>query len=419
MNNATRLILALVILSVASVWAMAQHDNHLLLDIELAIREKEPEWTLMNRWVKAQSQSAGLRWKLDQHEIFAWIIVERSVSEAIRFFEDDGLGALPNKTPRQMLNIGDGCYLRRSGPHTAIVLRKGNVLVRLGSESSTPELLTRFALDIGAVLDRPDANPNSTDAKNENATSHRRNGELAIKNRDYQQAIREFKKAIELAADSAETHYQLGTAYYEVGDYKNAATAFEDALRLQPDFFDALIALGKTYRHSGLPGRAVEVLRKAVLLRPDNIDAKTAFGTALLLAGQAADAVVVFREVARLSPESAFVYASLGQAYRLTGKFQEALNALQQALQISPEDPVVHNYLALTYESLGRQQDAVAAYRQAITIKGDYAEAHYNLGLLYLSLGERSAAQAEYEKLKDLNSDLADALSRKITGPNP
>ena len=380
MNHAAGWILGALFLCFASFCAVAQESDPLFLKIELAIKQDEPQWTLMNRWVGPQGRSAGLRWKLDQHEIGAWIIFERSVDEAIIFFEDDGLGALPNKTPRRNLNIADGSYLCQAGPHTTIVMRKGNLLIRLGSELAGPELLSRFAIHIGAALNQPSATASNANEVTRPAESSYRQGIDYLKAGDKTKATDAFREAIRLRPEWAEPHYQLGTIYYDNGEYKAAANAFEEVIRLQPEFFDALIALGKTYQHLGLHNRAVEVLQKATLMRADNIDARTAMGAALILAGQPQEAIAVLREAARLGPESALIYATLGEAYRLSGKFDEALIALEQALRLNPENPMVH----------------------------------YNLGLTYLARGDRIQAQQEYEILSRLNSDLADALLREI-----
>ena len=385
MNNVAKWILGFGVFCFASFCAVAQQSDPLFLKIEHTIRQQEPQWTLMNRWLGPQGKSAGLLWKMDQHEIFALIITQRSIDEAVKVFEDDGLGALPNKTPRRNLNIGDGAYLRQAGQHAAIVIRKDNLLVRLGSESSGPELLSRFAAHIGAALREEPVTTASPKEATGSAEDHYRQGVDHLKAGDKTKAIEAFREAIRLRPEWAEAHYQLGTILYETGEYKAAASAFEEAIRLQPEFFDILIALGKTYQHLGQHSRAVEVLQKAVLMRADNIDARSALGAALILAGQPQEAIAVLSEAARLSPQSALIHASLGQAYRLTGKFDQALIALEQALRLNPEDAVVH----------------------------------YNLGLTYVAQGERSKAQAEYNLIKRLDSELAEALLREINTSRP
>jgi tetratricopeptide (TPR) repeat protein len=445
LNRTLSVSLALIILTGASSVAFAQQPNPLWGRIETGIRQKEPDWTLMEIYGKQQHQQSEMfQWRLDESEVIAWIIVQPSVAKAVFHFQDDGFGPNPGKSPAQKLDIGDACYVRQARGTAIVVLRRNNVLARISGNALTIKTLVRFARHIDALLgiglDRP-------------KTAYE-NGETALKEGRYENAIEEFKKAvvqgdrdsgqaqhalglaylkldrreeaissfkeaIRLQPSFAEAHYHLGQAYYESGEFFPAAAALEEAIRLNPGFFDALVALGKTYQHSGLYTKSVEVLRKATLLRPDAIDTKGALGAAFLLAGQPEEAAQVLQEVVRLSPRSAFAYTNLGQAYRLLGKFQNALDVLQEALRISPTDSVAHNHLGLTYESLDRQQEALAAYRQAVAIKSDYAEAHYNLALLHLEMGDRNQAQHEYDILKGLNSDLANVLMRKLGPSNP
>jgi tetratricopeptide (TPR) repeat protein len=437
--------LGLIFLSCASSAVFAQQPNPLWGRIETRIRQKEPDWTLMDIYPKEQNQEAGLfRWKLDEKEIVAWIIVQPSVVQAIFHFQEDGFGPMPYKSPPQKLDIGDACYVREARGNAIVVLRKNNVLARVAGEVSAIQTLLRFARHIDALVGTGPDKPKTAYEKGETALKEGRYedaieelkravdqgdrdsgaaqhalGLAYLKLDRREEAIASFKEAIRLRPNFADPHYDLGRAYYESGEFSTAAVSFEEAIRLKPDFFDALIAVGKAYQHSGLHPKSVEAFRKATLLRPDDIDVKNALGAAFIVAGQPDEAALVFREVVRLSPRSAFAYASLGQAYRLMGKFQDALNSLQEALRISPSDSVAHNYLGQTYQSLDRPQEALAAYKQAIALKSDYAEAHYNLALLHLALGDRNQAQDEYNILKELNSDLADVLLRKLVTPKP
>lgn len=445
MNRALSMSHCLILLACASSAAFSQQPNPLWGRIETGIRQKEPDWTLMEIYGKQQHQQSEMfQWRQDEKEIFVWIIVQPSVAQAIFHFQEDGFGPKTAKSPIQKLDIGDACYVRKASGTVIVVLRRNNVLVRLSGKALAVQTLLRFAGHIDALLGT---------APDKTKTAYEK-GETALREGRYEDAVEEFKKAINqgngdsgvaqhslglaylkldrleeaiaslkeairLRPNFAEAHYDLGRVYHESGEFNTAAVAFEEAIRLNPSFFEALTALGRTYQHSGLHTKSVEVLRKATLLQPDAIDAKSALGGALILAGQPEEAVLVLGEVVRLSPRSAFAYTNLGQAYRLIGKFQEALNSLQEALRISPADSMAHNYLGLTYQSLDRHQEALAAYRQAIVLKSDYAEAHYNLALLHLALGDRNQAQDEYNILKGLNSDLADVLMRKLVASKP
>ncbi len=49
------------------------------------------------------------------------------------------------------------------------------------------------------------------------------------------EAIEEFRRALEITPDRAETHINLGVAYYNKGVRKEAIQEFEEALRIGPE----------------------------------------------------------------------------------------------------------------------------------------------------------------------------------------
>ena len=83
------------------------------------------------------------------------------------------------------------------------------------------------------------------------AIRHFQKGNVAFEQRDYQEAILSYHKAIELDSQSAEFHYNLGLAYYSVEHYKHALTSFENAAKLAPDmaetYYNAALVYNKLY----------------------------------------------------------------------------------------------------------------------------------------------------------------------------
>src|SRR5262245_1043861 len=56
-----------------------------------------------------------------------------------------------------------------------------------------------------------------------------------IGRKNYDQALEDAKKAIELNAENADAHYALGLAYSWRQDFKNAGPSFEKTVALNPD----------------------------------------------------------------------------------------------------------------------------------------------------------------------------------------
>jgi len=59
-------------------------------------------------------------------------------------------------------------------------------------------------------------------------------GNFALKHRDYQIAIWNYQKAINLDSESPNFHYNLGLTYYEIGNYRESIESFKRVEKLVP-----------------------------------------------------------------------------------------------------------------------------------------------------------------------------------------
>lgn len=82
------------------------------------------------------------------------------------------------------------------------------------------------------------------------------------KTADLQEAIRYFKKAIELDPSYASAYNGLGTAYGQAGDSDAAVTSWEKAVSLKPDFSYPLYNLGITFYENGQKEKALFYLEE-------------------------------------------------------------------------------------------------------------------------------------------------------------
>src|SRR5205085_12106850 len=64
--------------------------------------------------------------------------------------------------------------------------------------------------------------------------AHEMSGEIMASMKNYDGAIVEFKKAVEIAPQQAGTHYELGNAYWNLGDWNAAAAQFDAELANDP-----------------------------------------------------------------------------------------------------------------------------------------------------------------------------------------
>jgi Tfp pilus assembly protein PilF len=89
-----------------------------------------------------------------------------------------------------------------------------------------------------------------------NATKHYEEGLELYKKGWYDQAIREFDKALDLKRGYVSAHYALGNSYYCKHLYDKAVKQYHKALRYDPDHVKAHYALWLSYRALGMTGDA-------------------------------------------------------------------------------------------------------------------------------------------------------------------
>ena len=72
-----------------------------------------------------------------------------------------------------------------------------------------------------------------------NAENYFNNGNVKFTLKDYNGAIQDYSKAIELKPDYSLAYYSRAICRSMLGDYENAKYDFNKAIEFKPDYFDA------------------------------------------------------------------------------------------------------------------------------------------------------------------------------------
>src|SRR2546421_94198 len=133
------------------------------------------------------------------------------------------------------------------------------------------------------------------------------------------EAIKEFKKAIELDPESAHAHDNLATVYSEKKLYREALKEYLTALQLEPESATAHYNLACFLATHG-SDMAVEEYKEAIELDPFYQEAERCYAKA--------------RE---LSPDDVLLNYNVAALYSLWDRHPEALEALKKALEKDPQ----------------------------------------------------------------------------------
>ena len=138
--------------------------------------------------------------------------------------------------------------------------------------------------------------------KGESAEGHLLMGIAHLNRRDYQSAVPEFAKAVEINPELPSLQSLYGRALLGTGDREKAMRAYRTALEQQPDSFDANLQLGTLYRLDQKYDLAMTYLKRAQAVRPDDLALRHAMAATFLSLGEADKARELLEAVVKEAP---------------------------------------------------------------------------------------------------------------------
>lgn len=194
------------------------------------------------------------------------------------------------------------------------------------------------------------------------------------KNND-DEAIKYFKRVIELNPADGDNYYFAGLASLRKGRDDDALAFFLDSIKNNTENrADANFRIGQIYYRKNLFGDAIKNLEAALKDKPKHLEA---------------------REM-------------LGIIYHKRNDTAKAISNLTEVIRVSPDNFNAHYLLGLNYYKQKEYDKMISAYKKAISINPKFADAYYNLGMAYSYRNMYEEAIEELETAKRLNpSDAA------------
>ena len=177
--------------------------------------------------------------------------------------------------------------------------------------------------------------------------------ELLFQQANFLLMIRQLGQAIEaywiltmFNPDYADAYYNRGLAYFYEGDYDRAIADFDKAIELKPDDAVAYNNRGNAYADKGKYDRAIADFDKAIELKPDDAVAYNNRGAAYFKKGDHDQAIADFNKATDIDLDDAVAYNNRGNAYADKGGYDEAISDFNKAIALKP-------YLAEAYCNRG------------------------------------------------------------------
>jgi tetratricopeptide (TPR) repeat protein len=165
---------------------------------------------------------------------------------------------------------------------------------------AAPEWLKGIDKYGDALLDKLIRGKESRTSKTPGAQYHIRLGHRQYRNKNFQEALKEYEKAVKADPGNAEAHYWRGRARLNTGRFDPAAEDFKTVVKLKPDFSEAYDNLGWLSARQGDYDEGIFYLTKSLELKPQNAWAHYNRGNMLLKRGDTENALEDFEKACKL-----------------------------------------------------------------------------------------------------------------------
>jgi len=154
---------------------------------------------------------------------------------------------------------------------------------------------------------------------------HQISGEIMESMKNYDGALIEYKKAVEMAPQRSGTHYLLGNAYWSLNMWGAATEQFKAELSNDPANCLAQWKIGNiVLEQRGNPEGALAEVEKALTLCPNLMQARVDRARALMKLDRHAEALKDLEMAEKSDPAEPSTHFLLAQTYRALGRTQEA-----------------------------------------------------------------------------------------------
>ena len=213
---------------------------------------------------------------------------------------------------------------------------------------------------------------------------------------DDQGCLDDFERALQIDDRNANIYHSRGQLHFYAGRRNEAMTDFKKAIELDPSFVAPRIHLGhcisylaKHAQSSGdddwvhMQREANNVLEETVRLFPENYNALSMYGQMLHDQGRYYEAVTKFELALALSPTSATIYvhkALLIMEWRKD--ITQAVQLIRKAIELDDKCDIAYVTLASLEAQRGDDEEAIRLWRHSLLFVRSETEMGYTFGLI-------------------------------------
>jgi tetratricopeptide (TPR) repeat protein len=157
---------------------------------------------------------------------------------------------------------------------------------------------------------------------------------IEISNRNFEEAIKDCEKSIELDSTFVDAYYYIGIANIHKENYSEAISFFNKSIGLKNDHAESWNQLGYANELKNDFEEAKKAYNRAIEINPNFADAHYNLGNVLKLTNHHHEAINYYQKAIELDPNFTLTWLFLASEYIGEKNYEGAINSLESALNL-------------------------------------------------------------------------------------
>ena len=272
---------------------------------------------------------------------------------------------------------------------------KADRFVQLGMEAQKENKTDEAIIQFKNALQKDPLHP----------VAHYRLGGIYFKADKPQLAAMELNLAVSQDSGMTKAKQLLAKLYFRYGAYDRAIPLLKELAEGEKPDLETVLMLGNALVNTDEGAEAKAVLEKAEKAHPDNVEVKISLARALLLIDQPKQARKMMEKAASLKPKDISIQVLLARFYENTGLYDVAQDKLLAIKKTFPKNPVAYLALARFYLRRNRLSDSEKALQEAIATGLKDKSLYHALGLIQHKKKDYPAALKSFKSAVSTSPD--------------
>lgn len=234
-------------------------------------------------------------------------------------------------------------------------------------------------------------------------------GVLYDKQNDYENALKNYAKAVNVQPGYAIAHQNLGLLFLRHRQFNEALKQFNNVVQLDENAFVAHYHLGNLYLGKDKLEQAEEHYRAALAMNPEHSDTLSNLGVICLKKDQPQLAIDYFTKALAFDIEHQDARNNMAATFMQYDRYENAARHYRELLQQDPSNEEYHYNIGVAYMNLGHLKEAITHFEYVINKlsagNNRYAASLNNLAAIYWRLEQKDKAKEFLLKALEIDSN--------------